>query len=71
MGVFLKIFIIMGLFPLLMVFVSLSDLDEINMFGVLTTYSQGGGFLFLSIQSEIFTKELSNVGFDQNNSNSI
>ena len=60
-GIFLKIFIIMGLFPLLMVFVSLSDLDEINMFSVLTTYSQGGGFLISGYVGIILSAMISNM----------
>jgi hypothetical protein len=44
-----------------MVFVSLSDLDEINMLSVLTIYSQGGGFLISGYVGIILSAMISNM----------
>mgnify|MGYP003289439650 CR=1 FL=1 len=60
-GIFLKIFIVMGLFPLLMVFISLSNFDERNMFSVLYMYSQDGGFLISGYVGILLSAMISNM----------
>lgn len=60
-GIFFKVFIVFGLFPLSMPFVAISDMDEVNMFYILLSYAQGGGFLISGYVGIVLSAMISNM----------
>lgn len=60
-GIFLKVFIVFGLLPLSMPFVSIPDMDEVNMLYILLAYAQGGGFLISGYVGIVLSAMISNM----------
>ncbi|MBR5512817.1 MAG: hypothetical protein IKV85_02370 [Ruminococcus sp.] len=60
-GIFFVVFVVFGLLPLAMPFISLADMNEVNMFYILLAYAQGGGFLISGYVGIVLSAMISNM----------
>lgn len=60
-GIFLKIFILVGLFPLVLPFTATADMEEINLHSILLIYAQMGGLVMSELVGIMLSAMISNM----------
>lgn len=60
-GIFLKIFILVGLFPLVLPFTATADMEEINLHSILLIYAEMGGIVMSELVGIMLSAMISNM----------
>ncbi len=60
-GIFLKVFILVGLFPLALPFTAMADMEEVNLHSILLIYAQMGGIVMSELVGIMLSAMISNM----------